>query len=90
MKREPGQRWNCEGCAAPLVGARSKNGKVSPITVEPKDNGNVLLHRRAGEITAWVLGGDTLEKARENGVELRLNHFADCPQREQFERAPHA
>lgn len=82
-KREPGERWTCE-CGKPLVGARSKNGKVSPINVEPSEDGNVLLHKRAGEVSAWVLAGDTLAKAREAGVELRLNHWADCPMRDEY------
>lgn len=85
MKRDPGQRWTCE-CGVPLVGARTKNGKVSPITVEPSPDGNVLLHKRAGEVNAWVLAGDVLDKARENGVELRLNHFADCPNSSRYRR----
>lgn len=94
MARAPGERWDCEGCGEPLVGARSKIGKVLPITVAPKDNGNVLLHRvhepegPSGEmvVCAWVLAGDTLGKARDNGVELRLNHFADCARAEDFKR----
>jgi hypothetical protein len=42
-----------------------------------------LLHRRrvATEwvVCSWVLGAETAEKARENLVALRLNHFVDCP-----------
>lgn len=42
MKREPGQRWECE-CGQELVGAVTINGKVAPITVDPKPNGNVWI-----------------------------------------------
>ncbi|MET0601360.1 MAG: hypothetical protein ABW167_05165 [Baekduia sp.] len=42
--RKAGERWICE-CGAALIGALSVNMKVSPITVEPKQDGNVWLGR---------------------------------------------
>lgn len=116
--REPGERWACE-CGQELIGAMTINGKVAPITLDPKDNGNVWLGRAAsrwwlhghGEVDPGqgalpiatvepalpdrtparmvicaVLGGPLLEKAREHGMGLHLNHFADCPARGRYQR----
>lgn len=88
MKRHAGERWPCEGCGEELVGALNPStDKVSPITVAPYDDGNVLLHRHTdnpGAVLAWTLGGDVLAKARANSVELRRNHFFGCPQAARF------
>lgn len=93
----PGEQRPCEACGEELIGARTRTGKVAPITVQHYEDGNVLLHRVhertegiAGVphgikvVCAWVLAGDTLEKARENGVELRRNHFYGCPDAQRF------
>lgn len=85
-QRRPGERWSCEGCSEALIGAQTREGKVAPITVAAYDDGNVILHRVGAEkvVTAWTLGGDTLKKAKDNGVELRRNHFFGCPAAERF------
>src|SRR4051794_8147714 len=51
-KREAGERWQCT-CGAQVVGAaHADTGKVGPITVAAKDNGNVLVYRdREGRMT---------------------------------------
>lgn len=55
MQRRPGERWDCEACGEPLIGALTVNGKVSPITVEPKANGNVWLGRSRSR---WAWDGE--------------------------------
>jgi hypothetical protein len=86
MKLEQGQRKKCEACGADLIGARTKDGKIAPITEHSQYNGNVLLFKSAGGIECRTFAGATLEKLHEQTVPLRLNHFANCPHKERFER----
>jgi hypothetical protein len=94
MARKQGERWNCEACGEALVGALTINGKVAPVEVLDKPNGNVWLGRRSTpegpdftEVRCATLSGPLLEKAREAGISLHLNHFAYCPERERFARS---
>lgn len=74
----------CRACGAELVWALTKNGP-SPVTRQPKGNGNVLLFRGLdGEVRAAVVDAHVRAWAVEQGVPLRLNHFADCPDAERF------
>jgi hypothetical protein len=77
----------CEGCGLPLIWAHTPTGARAPIVRDSSDDGNVLLlrHTQLGVI-AVQLTKDMLEEARRQGVELRRNHFADCPNRAQFAR----
>lgn len=87
MKRSPGETWRCAACGEPLVGARTINGKVAPIEVDVKvTEGNCFLFRNNGEVRVATAAGEHLEWLREQGVELRFNHFATCPERQRFER----
>jgi hypothetical protein len=82
---QPGERKTCEACGKAMVGGLTMKGKVAPIEVEPSGTGNVLLQRHAdGTVAAITFGNDTAQALRERGVELRLNHFATCPERERF------
>lgn len=82
----------CKGCGAALVWALTAAGKPAPITKEPKPDGNVLLFVAPSPVDGTraihcrTLAGLVLDGLREQGVPLRLNHFADCPAREQFAR----
>lgn len=83
--RTAGERWTCV-CGEELVGALTINQKVAPVTLRCKDNGNVWLGRNSeGVVICATLGGPLLDKARDVGVTLHLNHFADCPDRARFE-----
>ena len=86
-----GERRDCKGCGAPIVGATQADGKgVSPITAFPKENGNVLLWRDVDDGLpryAIIAHSSTREYLLALGVPLRLNHFADCPKRKDFERS---
>lgn len=92
MKRKPGDTWICT-CGEKLIAARTIRGSVAPITVEVKDNGNVWLGRArhpeddgSRVVASAVLGGPLLDLAREQGMGLHLNHFADCPDQARFRR----
>jgi hypothetical protein len=77
---------HCRACNAPIVFALSRNGKPSPITLEPSDGGNVLLFRVGDETRYAVATPEVKEWAQAQGVPLRLNHFADCPDAARFKR----
>ncbi len=81
----------CDGCGAPLYWAHTPTGARAPIVRDPSEDGNVLLlnHTVLG-VLAVQLSRDMLEQARQQGVELRVNHFADCPARAQFARKSRA
>lgn len=91
-RRTVNERWECT-CGAKLIGAAGKSSgpvpSVQPITVEAHPNGNVLLARdERGVLRGFIIGKpDVAEYLRGMGVQLRLNHFADCPDRERYERS---
>lgn len=83
----PGERKDCEACGVPLIGARSSSNpkSVLPVVLEPHPRGNVLIQQREGVMTGFVVGDKLLlAKLHGLGVVMRINHFADCPQRERF------
>lgn len=86
MRLTQGERKSCEACGADLIGARTKDGKTAPITEHCQVGGNVLLFRSSAGIECRTFAGAVLDKLREQQVPLRLNHFADCPEKERFTR----
>lgn len=90
--RAPGERWQCEGCGEPLIGALTIAQKVAPITTARYDDsdampGNVWVGRRKdGTLICITLSGALLAKAREQGMALHCNHFAQCPDAARFKR----
>jgi hypothetical protein len=82
-----GEKRDCVACGKPLIGARTKDGAVAPITLDVQVKGNVLLFQSSVGIEGRVFAGDVLDKLKEQGVPLRLNHFADCPDAERFRAA---
>lgn len=83
---------NCAGCGKEMVWARTPSGKAAPIEREPSpEKGNVILLKPTllgGDVLAVTLSGDLLAEVRqsERATQLHLNHFAYCPQREEFLR----
>lgn len=76
----------CSACPAHIIWAISPAGARSPIDYAPSDDGNVLLLSPSdlGQVLAVTLSKGGLDLARERGLQLRLNHFASCPERERF------
>lgn len=70
-------------CGATFYWAHSREGKIHPIT-EPKHNGNVLMWREGKKLNYRILPEYVIEVLREEGVPLRLNHFADCPDADRY------
>lgn len=84
---QPGEKRPCQACGVEMIGGLTLQGKVAPVEAEPSAGGNVLLQRHAdGTVAAVTFGNDTADALRQRGVELRLNHFASCPERERFNR----
>jgi hypothetical protein len=82
---EEGHPRACRACRAPLIGAMTAAGRVAPITMEAKENGNVLVFVDAEAVLqARTFTGEALAELRRQGVPLKLNHFADCPQAARF------
>ncbi len=86
MARKPGEQWRCEACECRLIGALTIKGKVAPIELEPAQDANCLLYRAGTETRVATATGDALAWLTAQGVPLRLNHFATCPERERFAR----
>jgi hypothetical protein len=86
----PGYPRACGACGAALVGARTLTGATAPVTIDSKDNGNVLVFSNTTEdppvLECRTLAGETLRVLREQRVPLKLNHFADCPSADKFRR----
>lgn len=78
----------CSACGSHMIWAISPSGARSPIDYAPSEKGNVLLLSPTdlGQVLAVVLTKDGLDLARERGIPLRLNHFASCPNAEEFRR----
>jgi hypothetical protein len=72
----------CRSCGAPIIWARTLTGRAMPVNAEPKEGGNVELSLRQGHMRATVHTTESV--ARHLGPqarsELRLAHFATCPQ----------
>jgi hypothetical protein len=78
----------CSGCKAFMLWALTPSGAKAPIDYRPAESGNVLLLQPSGfgELLAVTLSGDGLQRARQRGMDLRTNHYATCPEAEQFRR----
>lgn len=88
MSLKAGETKRCEACGTELVGARTAGGAIAPIVYHPSEDGNTLIFRSGedGTIEARTFTGDVLKALRDQGVALRLNHFADCPEPGRFKR----
>lgn len=81
-----GEKKTCK-CGAKIIGAETVKGKTAPVEVAANEKGNVWLGRGVdGQVRCATLAGPLLEKAREVGMALHLNHFASCPHAREFSR----
>ena len=83
-ERPAGGRGTCEACGEPLLWAITAGGSRAPLCAKPSDDGNVLVFRRDGELRCATLPPRTVSVLREQGVPLRLNHFANCEAADRF------
>nr|MDT0658065.1 hypothetical protein [Micromonospora sp. DSM 115978] len=72
----------CRSCAAPIIWASSETTlKPMPVNAEPSKDGTVQLIKRDGEAPI----ARVLKVAQRFGrKDLRLSHFADCPDAPQW------
>lgn len=88
----PGQRKACDACGTMIVGALTRDGEVMPVEMDPSPVGTVLVFRGEGPgtgaatIHCRTFSGFALGELLEQGVPLRLSHFATCPQADSFRR----
>ena len=80
----------CKSCGAELLWAKTPNGRMMPLDVQPVPDGNIKL---LGDGTCEVLTKDDLEHIDEkcdlSGYVPRLHtsHFATCPGASQHRKA---
>lgn len=89
MSLAPGERRACHACGTPIIGARSSSNpaNVLPVVVAPDPKGNVLIQQVDGTLTAFVFGSPVVRGALQDaGVQMRMNHFADCAYADRFRR----
>ena len=88
MAMQAGERKSCEACGRAMIGAaHAKTGKIAPITVEPSPKGNVLVFRDAEGVVKYAIANQrVIEWTLEQGIPLRISHFADCPEADRFHR----
>lgn len=81
----------CRRCPAPIIFAvqnptkKNPHPKPNPLNAEPSPEGNLRLDKQTMRYD--VLTGDALEEAKQNGEELYLSHFANCPARQLFRKS---
>lgn len=65
------------GCGTPILWLRhAGTGRRAPIDADPAPDGNIVIDLEQGEYA--VLAGERLTRLRDDGAELRLNHFVTC------------
>lgn len=67
----------CDTCHAPIIWAVTERGKRSPFDAEPAPAGTALLSWSAQETT--VHSRILRVRERDGRDDLRLSHFATCP-----------
>ena len=79
---------HCRSCGAPIIWARTLNGKAMPLDAEPSSAGNITLHDTGDPQApqARVLAGADLFDARSAETTLYLSHYASCPDSEKWRR----
>lgn len=79
-------RGTCTSCGAPLLWARTENGRPIPLDPEPRDDGNVYVDahsvahvsRRGPTAGQVALGFDSGRRY--------VSHFVTCPQAEEHRK----
>lgn len=77
----------CGSCKAAVLWALTPKGERTPIDPAVNmDKGNtlVLAPKNLHAYLAVVLSGKMLAQAKSAGVDLRVNHWATCPDRQEW------
>jgi len=75
----------CRRCPKAVVMLKhTGTGNYAPIEVAPSEKGNIMVDRQNGTYTILTKGA--LQKARDKGHPLHLNHFASCEYARSFAR----
>lgn len=69
----------CRSCGAPIIWAATAAGRPAPLDRDPVEQGNVHVYSDGPARRCATLAGAVLDEARDDGVPLRMNHFATCP-----------
>jgi len=67
--------YECRKCGKETLWLKHKETmKPAPIEAEPSENGNIFIHGKLYRMAA----ADEIEKAKQIGKPLYINHFANC------------
>lgn len=79
-------KGKCRSCQADILWVvMAKTGKKNPLDFEPSDKGNVFINERGKGIALTATGKAEIE-LRFGKVDLRLSHFATCPNAKQHKK----
>lgn len=77
----------CRSCGAPIIWAVTDAGKAMPVDpIHDPGNGNIALHRAAGEIRAAVVPARKAAAMRAAGHPMYIAHFGSCPHADRWRR----
>lgn len=66
----------CRSCGEPIRFVRTVSGRYLPVDARPSPlRGNILIERGV----AKVVGAAERSRARDQGYDLFVSHFASCP-----------
>lgn len=77
----------CSSCKAAVLWALTPKGERTPVDAAvnmEKGNTLVLAPKNLRTYLAVVLSGKMLDRARSAGVDLRVNHWSTCPDRDEW------
>jgi DICT domain-containing protein len=79
---------HCRACKAPIVWAKTENGRPMPLDPHPDTAGNVTLVHIDDRLIAIIVERDVLEALRAGGDRrvFYRSHFASCPFANEFRR----
>jgi hypothetical protein len=81
------ERCRSESCRAPIIWACTVNGELMPVDAEPDPLGNVELVPPAPCGAAPTAVVHAPDQPLMFGTELRLPHFATCPDAARWRKA---
>jgi hypothetical protein len=78
----------CRSCEAEIVWVKMVvSGKNMPLDADPDpEHGNIIVTKEGYGIPLTSLTGPSRDAAKRCGVELRVSHFATCPNADQHRR----
>lgn len=86
-EKQPGTK--CRSCGSEIVWTRTSLGRLMPMDVSPREDGQFYLFRRPDHVVCLHVGSeDRLASiAKERGDKRYSSHFSTCPDADQHRRS---